>query len=59
MNHYGHFAKRDTSMKVRFERGEITPNIPENGCLTPEGWKIIPMSYPGVRYLLNMYLTNG
>ena len=54
MNHYGHFAKRDTSMKVRFQRGEITLNIPEDGCLTPEGWKITPMSYPGVRNLVHV-----
>ena len=48
--HYDHFAKRDTSLKVEFQRSEITLDIPEDGKLTQEGWKITPMSYPSVSY---------
>ena len=52
--HYDHFAKRDTSLKVRFQRGEITLDIPEDGQLTREGWKITPISYPGVSSVINV-----
>ena len=46
--HYDHIAKRNTSLKVVFQRSEITLDIPEDGQLTQEGWKITPMSYPSV-----------
>lgn len=48
--HYDHFAKRDTSLKVEFQRSEITLDIPEDGQLTRDRWLIIPMSYPSVSY---------
>ena len=32
--HYDHIAKRDTSLKVVFQRSEITLDIPEDGQLT-------------------------
>ena len=52
--HYDHFAKWDTSLKVRFQRGEITLDIPEDGQLTREGWKITPISYPGVSSVMKV-----
>ena len=46
--HFSHFAKLDTSLKVIFQESEITLNIPEEGIYTQEGWKITPMTYPVV-----------
>ena len=48
--HYDHFAKWDTSLKIVFHKSEITLDIPEDGELTQEGWKITPMFYPSVSY---------
>ena len=48
-NHYNDFAKRDSSTKFEFEENEITLNIPEDGELTREGWKIIPITPTVVR----------
>lgn len=45
--HFSHFAKWDRSLKVVFQKSEITLNIPEEG-ITQEGWKITPMTYPVV-----------
>ena len=47
-NHFTCFAKWDTSLKVGFQKSEITLNIPDDGELTQEGWKITPMTYPAV-----------
>ena len=45
--HYGDFAKLDTSLKVVFEKGAITLDIPEDGIIH-EGWKITPKYFPVV-----------
>ena len=45
--HFSHFAKWDRSLKVVFQKSEITLNIPEEGTIQ-EGWKITPMTYPVV-----------
>ena len=44
-------AKLDMLVKIRFEGSEITLNIPEDGKLTQEGWKIIPMTHPLVCFI--------
>ena len=46
--HYGHFAEQEATLRVKFERGEITLSIPEDGLDTKEGWKITPFTYPTV-----------
>ena len=43
--HYGHFAKKEVTLQVRFERSEIMLNIPDDGLVTREGWKIVPCSH--------------
>lgn len=59
--HYDHFAKWDTLLKIVFQRSEITLDIPEDGELTQEGWKITPMSYPSVscKSLVNVVILEG
>ena len=47
--HYGHFANQEATLRVRFERSKITLDIPENGLVTREGWRITPRSHPTVR----------
>ena len=47
--HFSRFAKQDTSLKIEFQKSEITLNIPEDGDLQ-DGWKITPMTYPVVRH---------
>ena len=47
-NHYKDFAKRDSSTTFKFEGSEIVLNIPEDGKLTEEGWKITPITSPVV-----------
>ena len=46
--HYGHFAKKEATLRVRFGRSEITLGIPEDGLVTKDGWKITPFSHPTV-----------
>ena len=46
--HYGHFAKEEATLRVRFERSEITLDIPVKGRVTRHGWRITPRSYPTV-----------
>ena len=46
--HYGHFAKEEGTLRVRFVGSKITLDIPEDGLVTDEGWKIIPFSHPTV-----------
>ena len=45
--HFSRFAKQDISLKIEFEKSEITLNIPEDGILQ-DGWKITPMTNPVV-----------
>ena len=47
-DHYGHFAREEATLRIKFERSEITLDIPVDGRVTREGWKIIPRSYPTV-----------
>ena len=46
--HYGHFARQDATLRVRFKRNEITLNVPVDGIVTSEGWRITPFSHPTV-----------
>ena len=46
--HYGHFAKKEVTLRVRFEHSEIMLNIPVDGLVTKEGWRIVPCSHPTV-----------
>ena len=57
-HYFSQFAKLDTSLKIGFERSEITLNIPEDGRTTDEGWKITPMTYPVVRLQWNPSIAN-
>ena len=58
--HYGHFAKKEATLRVRFGRSEITLGIPEDGLVTGEGWKIAPFSHPSVsEALMDQQLTIG
>ena len=54
-NHFACFAKWDTSLKVGFQKSEIILNIPDDGELTQEGWKITPMTYPAVSLHVLLY----
>ena len=47
-DHYGHFATEEAILRVKFQRSEITLDIPVDGRVTREGWRIIPRSYPTV-----------
>ena len=46
--HYGHFAKKEATLRIRFEGNEITLDIPADGLVTKEGWRITPLSFPTV-----------
>jgi len=46
--HYGHFAKLEATLHIRFEQSEITLGISEDGLVTKEGWRIIPFTAPTV-----------
>ena len=46
--HYGHFATQEATLRVRFGCNEITLDVPEDGLVTREGWRITPRSYPTV-----------
>ena len=52
-NYFSHFATLDAWLKVGFQKSEITLDIPEDGEITQEGWKITPMTYPAV----SLYFT--
>ena len=45
--HYGCFAQEAT-LRVTFEHSEITLDIPDDGLVTREGWRITPFSHPTV-----------
>ena len=47
-DHYGHFATEEATLRVKFQRSEITLDIPVNGQETKEGWRITPSAYPTV-----------
>ena len=47
-DHYGHFATVEATLRVRFVRSEITLDIPVDGLVTREGWKITPFTFPTV-----------
>ena len=46
--HYGHFADREATFRVRFERSKITLDISADGLVTKEGWRITPFTAPTV-----------
>ena len=45
---YGHFARRDAVLRVRFGDSKITLGIPVDGLVTEKGWRITPLSFPSV-----------
>ena len=51
------FAKLDALLKIVFEKSEIALNIPEDGRITEEGWKITPMTCPVVCYVVALVIT--
>ena len=48
--HYGQFARQEATLRVKFERSKISLDIPEDGQVTKDGWKITPRTYPTVSY---------
>lgn len=44
----GKHYSQETSFLVRFESSQITLDIPENGKVTKEGWRITPSTHPTV-----------
>ena len=46
--HYGHFAREEATLPVGFMDGEITLDIPNDGLVTREGWRITPITAPTV-----------
>ena len=48
--HYGHFAREEATLRVIFMDSEITLNIPVDGLVTGEGWRITPFTTPTVRH---------
>ena len=56
--HYGHFAKQDATVRVRFSNSEITLDIPETGLVTGVGWRITPFSHPTVSQACMDYQHN-
>ena len=47
-DHYSHFATEEATLQIEFEDSEITLDIPVDGQVTREGWRITPRSYPTV-----------
>ena len=47
--HYS-FARRDVALRVVFKQSKISLDIPEEGKLINEGWKILPRTPPYVRH---------
>ena len=48
--HYGHFAMEEATLRVRFGSSKITLDLPVDGLMTRDGWRITPRSYPTVRH---------
>jgi len=46
--HYGHFARQEATLQVRFEQSKISLDIPEDGQVTKDGWRITPRTHPTV-----------
>jgi len=46
--HYSGFASEEATLRVRFEGSEITLDIPVDGLVTREGWRITPLTFPTV-----------
>ena len=58
--HYGRFAREAGTLRVRFERSEITLDLPKDGLQTTDGWRITPLTHPTVRHRpLVIYTTQG
>ena len=49
---YGCFAKWETTFRVDFEEESsgISLDIPEDGQMTKNGWRILPLTNPTVSY---------
>ena len=47
MKEHYHFARKNGTIRVHFERSEITLDIPDAGLMTG-GWIITPFSHPTV-----------
>ena len=46
--HYCDFAREEATLPVGFMDSEITLDIPVDGLVTREGWRIIPFTAPTV-----------
>ena len=46
--HYGHFATLEATLFIKFERSKISLDIPEDGQVTKDGWRITPRTHPTV-----------
>ena len=44
----GKHYSQEASFQVRFGRSKISLDIPENGKVTKEGWRITPSTHPTV-----------
>ena len=44
----GKHYSQETSFQVRFGRSKISLDIPEDGKLTKEGWRLTPSTHPTV-----------
>ena len=44
----GKHYSQETSFQVRFGRSKISLDIPEDGKVTKEGWRITPSTHPTV-----------
>ena len=52
--HYDHFATREATLRINFGRSEITLDIPVDGLVTKDGWRITPLTFPTVRMKLRL-----
>ena len=52
-----HYCK-ETSFQIRFGRSKISLDIPEDGKVTKEGWRITPSTHPTVSITLNIAYIN-
>ena len=46
--YYGHFSELVATLQVGFEGSDLTLDIPEDGLVTKEGWRITPLNPPTV-----------
>ena len=54
--HYGHDTRQESTLWVKFERSEITLDIPEKGLVTKEGWRVTPLTAPIVSETFYWYI---